>query len=218
MISVFSLLITIPLKLAVNQQTVSSGSTSSSLLHRVRQHDSQAWERLTYLYTPLVYAWSRKCGVASEDAMDVCQEVFRAIHRSINDFRRERPGDSFRGWLWTITRNKVRDHFRAAGKTPAALGGTDAHHQFTQLPDAEPATESHAASGSSNSLFRRGLELVRAEFEDKTWQAFWRVTIDEVATKDVAAELGMSTGAVRKAKFRVLRRLREELHGLIDAD
>jgi DNA-directed RNA polymerase specialized sigma24 family protein len=57
---------------------------------------------------------------------------------------------------------------------------------------------------------------VQAEFEERTWQAFWRATIDEEPTADIAADLGMSAGAVRKAKFRVLRRLRSEFENLID--
>jgi len=36
---------------------------------------------------------------------DVAQEVFRVAAASIEKFRRERPGDSFRGWLRGITRN-----------------------------------------------------------------------------------------------------------------
>jgi len=60
----------------------------------------------------------------------------------------------------------------------------------------------------------RALELIRAEFEDRTWQAFWRVTVDGQPTKDVAQELGVTPSAVRLAKSRVLRRLREELGDL----
>ena len=56
---------------------------------------------------------------------------------------------------------------------------------------------------------------MRAEFESKTWQAFWRVTVDGLATASAAAELGLSGPAVRMAKSRVLRRLREEVGELI---
>ena len=65
-----------------------------------------------------------------------------------------------------------------------------------------------------NTAYLAGVEMVQAEFEDRSWQAFWRTTVDEVPTEQVASELGMSVNAVRLAKSRVLRRLREQLDAL----
>ena len=202
--------------MASHETSSHSESTSLSLLARVRAEDSDAWASLSRLYSPLVYAWCRQCGVTSEDASDIVQEVFRAVHRNIGRFRRGRPDDSFRGWLWTITRNKIRDHFRVHADRPDAQGGTAAQMRLAEVPEIEP--EAHESSGdfSRNAILHRGLDFVQAEFEPKTWQAFWRSLVEEEATSDIAADLGMSTGAVRKAKFRVLRRLREEFRDLED--
>ena len=60
------------------------------------------------------------------------------------------------------------------------------------------------------------MDLVRVEFADKTWRAFWRTAVEGVAAKDAAEELGVSPDAVRMAKSRVLRRLREEMPDLAD--
>jgi len=65
-------------------------------------------------------------------------------------------------------------------------------------------------------LLRHALELLQAEFEPRTWQAFWKIVVEEKAPADVAAELGMSKGAVYVAKSRVLKRLREEFAGLLE--
>ena len=59
------------------------------------------------------------------------------------------------------------------------------------------------------------MELVRTEFEDKTWRAFWRATIDGQQAADIAEELQMTPKAVRQAKYRVLRRLRLEMDELM---
>ena len=61
---------------------------------------------------------------------------------------------------------------------------------------------------------RRVLESIRAEFEPRTWQAFWRIVVDGQSPAEVAATLGMSLPAVYQAKSRVLRRLRRELGSL----
>ena len=188
-----------------------SGSISTTLLERARSQDPDAWRRLVRLYGPLVFRWCRLSHVQPSDAADVVQEVFRSVVSSLPAFRRDRPRDSFRGWLWTITRNKIRDQQRRRASAPRAVGGSDAHEQLQQVPDLPTETD---VDVEDSSLVHRALELIRAEFEDRTWQAFWRSAVEEQATADIAGDLGMSKGAVRQAKCRVLGRLRQELEGL----
>src|SRR5262249_36174615 len=121
------------------------------------------------------------------------------------------------GWLRTITRNKVRDLFRRRGREPDGVGGTDAHRRLAQLPAPGPIEEGDPdAAAGGRGLVHPALELIRSEFEERTWQAFWRTTVAGQVPKDVAADLGMSPGAVRVAKSRVLHRLREELGDLLE--
>jgi RNA polymerase sigma-70 factor (ECF subfamily) len=176
--------------------------------------DQAAWERLVALYTPLVYRWCRCSGLQAADAANVGQEVFLAVARKIGDFRRDRPQDSFRAWLRTITRNKIADHFRRVWSQLAAGGGDE----LATVPDprAEDQLDGPQASEEVSLLFRRAVELIEAEFEEPTWRAFWRVVIDGVSPGEAAAELGLSLNAVYLAKSRVLRRLREEFADLED--
>src|SRR5687768_14357819 len=104
----------------------SSTATSPSLLKRVKADDESAWDRLVALYAPLVFHWCRRWDLQDQDIADIFQEVFQAVATHIAGFRKERRGDTFRGWLRTITRNKVLDHFRRLGREPGAVGGTDA--------------------------------------------------------------------------------------------
>lgn len=187
---------------------------SSSLLRRLRVGESEAWQRLARLYTPLVYGWCRQSHLTREDAADVIQEVFRAVHVGLATFRRDRPGDSFRGWLWTITRSKIQDHFRARHDRPQAQGGTAAYCQLNEIP-APPAEETSSLSASPfGDLGRRAIELMRQDFEEPTWRAFWGTAVDGRSPDEVARELGMTVAAVYQAKSRVLRRLRAELADL----
>jgi RNA polymerase sigma-70 factor (ECF subfamily) len=75
----------------------------------------------------------------------------------------------------------------------------------------QPKEDDQAEAQEERGLFYRAVDLVRGEFEERTWQAFWRTTIDGQTPRDVGADLHMSPGAVRVAKSRVLHRLREEL-------
>ncbi|MHC4404572.1 MAG: RNA polymerase sigma factor [Planctomycetota bacterium] len=192
-----------------------SGSISSTLLERVQAQRPEAWERLVDLYGPVVYRWCRCSGVSCDDAADLTQEVFGAVARSVRGFCRKGPNDSFRAWLATITRNKIRDHFRRRQGRPEATGGTDAQRRLLQFAEpGEPSTGSQIEVDAI--LSRRALDLVRSEFENRTWEAFWRTVVDGLTPADAAEELGMSLVAVYQAKSRVLRRLRREVGDLIE--
>lgn len=194
--------------------TEPESSTSSSLLARARAGDPEAWERLTQIYGPLVYSWARRAGLQASDASDVVQEVFRAVAGAIERYRRDRPTDRFRGWLWTITRNKIHDHFRDRTLGAEAKGGTTAHVFIQDLPDSVPEDSDESSRlDAAACLARRAMGLMRSDFEERTWRAFWGVCVEERPASEVAGELDMSTAAVYMAKSRVLRRLRQELDG-----
>lgn len=192
------------------------GSTSRSLLADAKLDDPAAWERLAKLYAPLVAFWCRRWGVADQDIVDVLQDVFSAVASHLQGFRKERAGDTFRGWLLTIARNKTRDYFRRRGNEPCAAGGTEASLRLQQVAD--PHTESDLTNAGDDTIvdgvLGQALESIRGEFHERTWRAFWGVVVEGRAVADVAADLDMRPGTVRVAKSRVLLRLRNELGDL----
>lgn len=193
-------------------------SMSSTLLGRLRERQPAAWERLCQVYGPLVYAWCRRGGLQDDVAADVMQEVFQSVAGGINAFRRDRPGDSFTAWLATITRNKIRDHFRRQATSPdGAAGGTDFYEQMQNIPAPADAEGSSVSLDDRHSVVHRALNLIRGDFEPHTWQAFWQTTVEQRKPADVAADLGMKVNAVYNAKRRVLHRLRDEFEGLLDS-
>ena len=197
----------------INERTTEL--TSASLIIGARKLDKSAWERLSRLYTPLVWQWTRKAQLQDYDAADVVQEVFHAVAKSISKFESGEDLPPFRAWLWGITRHKILDHFRRVTKQPNADGGTNAHLRFMQLPEEEieEGSDSNAFT-DKDSLAYRALQLMKTDFKEKTWQAFWRVTIEEQSPADVAKDLDISVGSVYTAKSRVLSHLRSELKGL----
>jgi RNA polymerase sigma-70 factor (ECF subfamily) len=191
----------------------SGGSTSRSLLSDAKLAVPAAWERLVRLYAPLVASWCRRWGVAEQDVGDVLQDVFSAVACHLDRFRNERPTDTFRGWLATIARNKVRDHFRRRTAEPAAAGGSDATLQLQQICERYAVSELPDVTDDAlfDDLLNKALESIRGEFHERTWRAFWGVVVEGRTAADVAADLEMKPGTVRVAKSRVLLRLRREL-------
>ncbi len=115
-------------------------------------------------------------------------------------------------WLGGILKDKLRDYYRQHAREPPGAGGSDAQQQLLQVPEKPPESSSEAgAPGADVALVHRALALIQVEFEERTWQAFWRSAVDGHAAADIARELGMTPRAVRQAKYRVLKRLRAEL-------
>ncbi|QDU30660.1 RNA polymerase sigma factor RpoE [Anatilimnocola aggregata] len=196
----------------VDAHTSTDSNTSSSLLRRVQGNDPQAWLCLTQLYAPIVYSWARQTGLQEADAADVMQETFRVLVARVGAFRNSEPGETFRGWLWTITRNKIRDHFRELTGRPPAVGGTNQRLLLQDVPVKPPdETALGGVSVSESYLSGQLLRTVQAEFEPRTWQAFWQVVVEDRRPADVANDLQLSIGSVYMAKSRVLKRLRQEL-------
>jgi RNA polymerase sigma-70 factor (ECF subfamily) len=189
-------------------------ATSTTLLARARADDPIAWTRMTFLYEPLVRAWFVRWGERGADVDDLTQDVMQAMATGISGFRSDRPGDSFRGWLRGIAKNKRLDHLRRCGRQPAAAGGTEAQLFLGNVADA-PGDEEEPAEELS-SLYRRALSLVRAEFETRTWDAFWRAVVDGHPLESIAADHGVTIAAIRKSRSRVLHRLKEEIGDLLD--
>lgn len=191
----------------------SADSTSVSLIDRVRDCEPDAWRRLCQLYSPLVYQWARRGGLQHNDATDILQDVFQAVLVGLNHFQYdEQGGGSFRGWLWTITRNQVRQHFRRQARREQPL----AHEATADL--AQPSAffdqqDDPTDAGSRTALLKRALQLIRPDFSPAVWQAFEQTALLGQSAAETAARLKISENAVRQAKFRVLKRLRLELGG-----
>lgn len=185
-------------------------ATSLSLIQQVQSESAEAWERLSYIYSPLVYGWVRRSGIQEADAADIVQNVFTQVARAIGRFEHKK----FRGWLMTITKNEIRLWFRNRKREVAqAAGGTAAMLQMNGTPDFdESAVDGLEESESeAQAVVRRAAETIKDDYQPHTWQAFWRSTVEGHDGAAIAEDLGMTPKAVRQAKFRVLTRLREML-------
>ena len=187
--------------------------TSTSLLHRAVAREADAWDRIVTLYSPLVRHWCHQAGIPDHDVPDVSQEVFAVVSSNLETFRADRAGTTFRAWMRGIAQHKLQHYFQDRGE-PAA-GGTDAQMRLQEVPAPADELELSEAPADVAGVYHRAVSLVRDQFEERTWRAFWRVAIEDRSPTEVGVELGITANAVRQAKSRVLRRLKEEISELI---
>jgi RNA polymerase sigma-70 factor, ECF subfamily len=158
------------------------------------------------LYTPLLFYWTRRLGLRPPDAADLVQEVFVILVRKLPEFDYNR-NDGFRAWLRTVLFNQWRMTLRR--KLPSACAPLD----DLPCPDQPDGV---AEEEYRQMLVARALRLMQTDFQPATWQAFWECVVNDRPPAQVAAELGVSVRSVYLSKGRVLRRLRQELQGLLD--
>lgn len=191
-------------------------STSRSLIIRLQDQEAPAWQVVVQLYSPLVLHWVRRAGLPPQECADVAQEVFQSAFTGIGKFKKQKTG-TFRGWLRTIARNRVIDHFRRQNKQPDATGGSEAAallKNVADIDDEQLGDESDLRA--EHALFLRAFDLIRNDVKPTTWEAFYRVAVEGQKTATVAHDLQMQPGAVRVARSRVLRRLRDQLGDLLE--
>jgi RNA polymerase sigma-70 factor (ECF subfamily) len=183
--------------------------TRASLLVRLRDlQDRQAWGQFVEVYAPLIYGYARKRGLQDADAADLTQACLRQVAARVGSLEYDPRRGTFRGWLFTIVRNKLCDFLQQARRP----------HQGSGDSEVQRLLEAHAApqpdeAGEWEREYRRGLlawaaEQARAQVQDATWEAFWQTAVEGKSGKEVATGLGLSVAAVYLARGRVMARLR----------
>ena len=190
-----------------------SPDTRASLLARLRDgSDGEAWRLFVDLYGPLVYGLGRKHGLQDADAADLTQDVLQSVAAAVRSLVYDPRRGSFRGWLYTVARNRLRDLLRLR----LVRGSGDSAVQ--QLLENQPAPEGDADWDRDHQrrVFAWAAERVRVDFRAHTWQAFWLTAVEGLSSEEAGRRLGMSPGAVQVARSRVLARLKETVRPLLE--
>ncbi len=193
--------------------------TSTDLLRQAKANSQTAWQQLVTRYSRRIYRWCRRSGLQPTDAADVTQEVLHAVARKLGDFHRDRPGDTFRGWLRRITNNKVNDHYRKQNKTADKASGGVNQVEFLATPQEQlgtwntslVASDVSIVSSFKNQRIQTVIKRVRSNISERDWKLFWRIAVDGQPAADAAKELGITANAARLVKMRVLKRLKNGL-------
>jgi len=191
---------------------MSSTKTRPSLLLRIRDVcDAEAWRTFVTVYAPLVYKYARRRGLQDADAADLTQEVMSEVARAIRSFEYRPERGRFRDWLLTITRRLLlRFNERIARRMERACEA----EELETLED-EPADVDW--NGAFNArVLRVAMQRIQPSFEPFTWRAFECVWVENRSAAEAAEELSLRIEQVYIAKSRVLKRLSEEVHEIVE--
>ena len=187
-------------------------ATKPSLLLRIRDsRDRVSWSQFVEIYAPLIYSYLRHQGLQDADAADLTQDVLQSVAAAIAGFDYRAAGGGFRRWLFTVVRNRLRNFWRSQQRQPVGAGGDEGRDMIDKQAVEDVEVGDAWDQEYERHLFQCAADQVRGDFECRTWQAFWRTTVEGRPPKTVATELQMSVAAVYLARGRVLQRIKEQL-------
>jgi RNA polymerase sigma-70 factor (ECF subfamily) len=191
-------------------------ATPVSILERLRQsEDAAAWQQLVEIYQPWLRGWLRAHLLQTADVDDLVQDVLVVVLRELPNFRHNGRTGAFRTWLRGILLNRLRE-FRRQRSPSTAPEGDDPERRLANLADDQSELTRQWDREHDENMVKRLLQLIAADFEARTWQAFRAMVMEGRPAASVALELGMSVGAVWSAKSHVFKRLRQEAREMLD--
>jgi RNA polymerase sigma-70 factor (ECF subfamily) len=191
--------------------------TRPSLIVRLRDpKDADAWRQFTELYGPLIFGFARKRGLQDADAADLMQDVLRSVAGAAGRLDYDPKRGTFRGWLYTITRNKIFNFLDRRRHQVRGSGDSDVRDRLETTPDKASDDTDEWDRELELRLFHQSADEIKKEFRANTWDAFWKTAVEGQSSEEVGQALHMSVGAIYVAKSRVLARLREKVKELQD--
>ncbi len=190
-------------------------STHLSLLQALGEEDrrEEAWAVFQAGYRDVILGWAQRCGLELHAAEDLTQDILIKLLVALPHHQHNPDRGRFRSWLKTVVRNVLADRQRRQRRRsePAGVGGSTALEQLGNLPSPEAVEELSVAVERRTAAWEAELlDRVRARVEPASWAAFCQRMIERRPAAEVAAELGISVGAVYKAAERIKRMVIQE--------
>ena len=189
--------------------------TRSSLIHRLKATiNGESWQDFFNTYWELIFNVARRAGLSHADAQDVVQETIVKVHKSFDRFQYDRKRGSFKGWLRSVTRSRLAEHFKKQQK---------------RLPLNQPFADSNE-NPTAEIIDPNGLELKNIWKEEwhkhiihsaltrlkrvvspKQFQIFKCYCIDEWTVSEISKALNVNAAQIYMAKQRVGKLFKQEL-------
>jgi RNA polymerase sigma-70 factor (ECF subfamily) len=215
--------------------------THHSLLERLADPaDGLAWQHFEDCYQSAIYRLARSRGLQPEEAKDVVQEVFLAVHRRAAQWKPSGHPGSFRAWLAETTRRHVFASLRFREKNgrslldvddpiaPNAVHGDD-EYDNEEYDNEEYGNEEYGNDENGDNehgdgeprgkelqewLFYQAVAEIEKEANPQHWKAFWMTAIEGVDTATAAQTLGLKIGTIYSIRSRLLGLIKERIRSL----
>ena len=195
-------------------------ATRSSLLERLKDLDNKAgWSQFFDAYWKLLYCVALRAGLKPHAAEDVVQDTVVSVAREIGGFEYDRRQGTFKGWLYTVLRRRIADHYRKEKRHLPVSDGLNGAIDAAALPDSNGVDLERIWSEEwATNLVSTALGRVRHRISDRDYQIFHCITIQGWTVLQTCRQLQLNPAQVYVAKHRVGKCLKTEIQKLQNGD
>ncbi|MCD0457863.1 RNA polymerase sigma factor [Roseiconus lacunae] len=185
--------------------------TDQPLLKRIASGETpEQWSCVIEVYGPMIKRWLVSGGVAATDVDDISQEVLCTLIEELPRFEHNGRTGAFRNWLRSITVNRTMRHWGRLNQIRNRQTNLSESALY-QLSDPSSEMSKKWDDNFDRELLDELLRCLSVEFDERTFTVFRRTAVAGEPVKSIASEYGITAAQVYKYRFRVMRRLREEI-------
>lgn len=189
--------------------------TNATLLQRVKnQHDDTSWDEFNKYYRPYVFMIIRGLNIRHHDADEIAQMIMIKLWESLPNFDYSPDKGYFRGWLRTVTVNRVRNYIATKAYKQESLEGISEKNEVYKEQDfSEAEIERIADREWETYICQLAWENVRGNFEEKV-QAVYQKLCEGLECDVIAEQLDIKRNTVYIYRKRIQEKLYIEIRKL----
>jgi RNA polymerase sigma-70 factor (ECF subfamily) len=185
-------------------------ATRQSLITRLKDWDNQeSWREFFDTYWPLIHRVAMAAGLSDAEAQDVVQDTIIEVAGKMKEFKYDPAKQSFRGWLLTRLRWRIRDYLRrrqrsAVRRESHSERSTHGTRQIERVADPNSAgfTKVYEEQWKSH-VMKAAIERVRKQASPRQFQIFDLCVLREWPVEKIVQSLGVTSNQVYVARHRV---------------
>ena len=194
---------------------LNSAQIDASLIERIRQGDTDAYEDMVTRYWDRIFARVYSLLKNKQDAEEVTQDAFIRAHRGLDKFR----GDAaFSTWLYQIATNLAHNRywywFRRKRDQSLSLDVPISDSSDVTLENVLPASSESPAQAAVTREFVDRVSVCMNVLHEKHREILIMRNVNNLSYDSIAEELGINIGTVKSR----IARARESLRNLMGDD
>lgn len=193
-------------------KTPSPAGTSTTLLERVRSLDDQcSWQTFHGIYARLVRGQAIRAGLSDDEAQEITQETLIELSRRLPSFEYDREKGSFTGWLYNLTRWRIKNHLKKKQHTMAALDAWSLSECAEEIQQLAAEPDETWMNEWRQAIFDAALDELRRTMRAKHFQVLDLLVIRGWSVASVGRTLNMSAARLYLVKARAVSALKQTI-------
>lgn len=176
--------------------------SEKGLIKKAQQGDKRAWLTIVKQYEKPIYHSCLRMLSNPDDALEIMQESFMSIYRSLDKYRFE---SSFKTWAIAITNRRCVEFYRAR----KVLDEEQQEMLIAESKTPEPADFMVFMAEQNKQVLTLLNDLPWVQKEVVELKFFQHFTFEQIAE-----QLGVSTNTVKSRLYSALSKLRQDLEVL----